>query len=125
MTKSLIALFFCFFSLNALALANPASTYCIKMGGTLSIQKRGDGGEYGVCLFADNRECEEWALFRGACPVGGLKITGYTTPAQVYCVIQGGKTTAVQVSQEASTPCVFPNGTECSLNAFFYGQCQK
>ena len=22
------------------------------------------GGTYGVCLFADGRQCEEWALFR-------------------------------------------------------------
>ncbi|MCR4406900.1 MAG: DUF333 domain-containing protein [Anaerolineae bacterium] len=57
-------------------IANPASENCIKQGGTLMIQKRGDGGEYGVCVFEDNRQCEEWAMLRGDCPVGGIKITG-------------------------------------------------
>jgi putative hemolysin len=28
---------------------------CIEKGGTLEILKRGDGGEYGVCFFEDNR----------------------------------------------------------------------
>ena len=55
-------------------LANPASENCIKNGGTLEIRKN-KMGEYGVCLFEDNRQCEEWALFRDQCPVGGLKIT--------------------------------------------------
>ena len=62
-------------------IANPASENCAKQGGTLVIQKRGDGGEYGVCMFEDNRQCEEWAMLRGECPVGGIKITGYITPA--------------------------------------------
>ena len=57
-------------------IANPASVNCINKGGTLSIQKRSDGGEYGICIFEDNRQCEEWALFRGECPVGGKKVTG-------------------------------------------------
>jgi putative hemolysin/predicted metal-dependent phosphoesterase TrpH len=57
-------------------IANPASVNCINKGGTLSIQKSADGGEYGICIFEDNRQCEEWALFRGECPAGGKKITG-------------------------------------------------
>ena len=53
-------------------LANPASVNCTKSGGHLAIEKRGDGGEYGVCYFDDNKACEEWALFRGECPQGGV-----------------------------------------------------
>ena len=44
-------------------------------------------GQYGVCMFEDNRQCEEWALMHGDCPVGGLKITGYENEAEVYCAI--------------------------------------
>ena len=55
------------------SLANPASGYCIQVGGKLEILKREDGAEYGVCLFEDNKKCEEWALFRGECPIGGVK----------------------------------------------------
>ncbi|MEA3339639.1 MAG: DUF333 domain-containing protein [Chloroflexota bacterium] len=29
-----------------------------------------DGGEYGVCVFSDGSECEEWAFFRGECEPG-------------------------------------------------------
>src|SRR5512139_2612950 len=63
------------------AIANPASKNCMSQGGTLTIETRGDGGQFGVCYFEDNLQCEEWALFRGDCPVGGVKVTGYVTPA--------------------------------------------
>lgn len=53
-------------------LANPASKYCIDVGGTLKMAKHENGGVYGICVFKDNRQCEEWALFRGECPVGGI-----------------------------------------------------
>lgn len=42
-------------------LGNPASQNCIAKGGVLNILKRPDGGEYGVCFFTDNRQCEEWS----------------------------------------------------------------
>ena len=71
-------------------MANPASENCVKQGGTVSIVERGDGGQYGICTFADNQQCEEWALLRGDCPVGGVRITGYVTPAATYCAITGG-----------------------------------
>src|SRR5262245_52405113 len=41
--------------------ANPASENCVAQGGRLVIETAGDGGEFGVCLFEDNRQCEEWA----------------------------------------------------------------
>ena len=63
---------------------------CVKQGGTLSIEERGDDGQYGICLFEDNLQCEEWAMLRGDCPVGGIKVTGYVTPAAQYCAITGG-----------------------------------
>jgi putative hemolysin len=72
-------------------LANPASENCVAVGGTWTIENRVGGGQYGICLFEDNMQCEEWALLRGECPVGGVKITGYVTPAAVYCAITGGE----------------------------------
>lgn len=54
-------------------LANPASVYCVKVGGKVVMAKHPDGGVYGICVFKDNKQCEEWALFRGKCPVGGLE----------------------------------------------------
>lgn len=109
-------------------MANPASTNCIDQGGTLLIQKRGDGGEYGVCDFGENRQCEEWALMRGECPVGGLKITGYATIAAQYCVITGGEYAITgnsgDIENEQGT-CTFKNGKSCDVWEYFNGTCEK
>lgn len=48
-------------------LANPASVNCAKQGGKLDIRKHADGSEYGMCIFPNGKECEEWALFRKQC----------------------------------------------------------
>jgi len=47
-----------------IGMPNPASVHCIQQGGRLDIRTRPGGGEYGVCLFKDGRQCEEWALLR-------------------------------------------------------------
>lgn len=100
-------------------LANPASENCIKKGGKIEIRKN-KIGEYGVCFFEDNRQCEEWALFRGQCPVGGLKITGYDTEAEIYCAITGGKVEGVGTP----TPmCKRIDGTYCTVQANLDGDC--
>jgi len=100
-------------------MANPASTNCLEKGGRLEIRQN-KMGEYGVCLFEDNRQCEEWALLRGQCPVGGLKITGYQTEAQVYCAITGGELSGLNTD----TPmCKRVDGTWCNAQANFEGAC--
>ena len=106
-------------------MANPASVNCEKQGGQLSIQKRPDGGEYGVCIFEDNRQCEEWALLRGECPVGGVKITGYVTQAAQFCAITGGeyKITANSNTEQEQGTCTFKNGKTCDAAAYFAGTC--
>ncbi|MCX6737041.1 MAG: DUF333 domain-containing protein [Candidatus Parcubacteria bacterium] len=105
-------------------IANPASTYCQENGGTLTITKRGDGGEYGVCIFGDNRQCEEWALMRGECPMNGLKITGYITEAAVYCAITGGVYTITDGKQEIEQgTCVTKKGTTCDVWDLYNGKC--
>ena len=99
-------------------LANPASANCVNLGGTLEIQKRGDQGEYGLCYFEDNRACEEWALLRGDCPLGGVKTTGFDTIDQEYCAWSGGETFAVP-----NSVCTFKDGTKCSTISFYNGTC--
>lgn len=100
-------------------LPNPASENCTNIGGQVVIQKRGDGGEYGLCQFDDNRACEEWALYRGECPVGGVKTTGYDTIAQKYCAWLGGQTLAVP-----NATCTLPNGDVCGDEALYNGTCK-
>jgi putative hemolysin len=99
-------------------IANPASVNCKEKGGDLLIQKKDYGGEYGLCFFDDNRACEEWAMFRGDCPVGGVKTTGYDTIDQQFCAWSGGQTSAV-----ANSECVFKNGKVCSTLEFYNGNC--
>lgn len=106
-------------------IANPASENCIKQGGTLWFQERGDGGQYGICLFEDNRQCEEWALLRGDCPVGGLKVTGYITPAAQYCAITGGEyqITGISGSEDEQGTCTFKDGSQCDAWEYYNGIC--
>jgi putative hemolysin len=107
--------------------ANPASENCIKPGGTLTIQTRGDGGQYGVCMFEDNRQCEEWAMLRGECPVGGIKVTGYVTPAAQYCAITGGtyEVTGNPNTNNEQGICTFKNGQTCDAGAYYNGMCSS
>jgi len=109
----------------SVGMPNPASVFCQENGGTLVLQTRGDGGQYGVCLFEDNLQCEEWAMFREECPVGGIKVTGYITEAAVYCAITGGTYTvtgADSAGVEQGT-CDLPGGSTCDAWAFFNGTC--
>ncbi len=108
-------------------LANPASVNCAQQGGTLSMEQRPGGGEFGVCVFTDNYQCEEWALFRGECPKNGLRVTGYVTPAGRYCAITGGRYSVV--SAPGATPergtCSLPDGSSCPAEAYFAGTCGR
>lgn len=51
-------------------LANPASVHCEEQGGRLEMRRDADGGQYGVCIFDDGSECEEWAYLREECAPG-------------------------------------------------------
>ena len=106
-------------------IANPASENCLQQGGTLRIE-HGDGGQYhGVCYFEDNLQCEEWALMRGECPVGGVKVTGYTTDATRYCAITGGEyaITANSGRPDEQGVCTLPGGVQCDAAGFYNGKC--
>jgi putative hemolysin len=107
-------------------LANPASQNCVRQGGALKIERRPDGGQYGVCVFTDNYQCEEWALLRGECPKNGLRVTGYVTPAGRYCAITGGRYTVVTESAAGETGvCSLPGGKACDAKAYYAGTCSR
>ncbi len=104
---------------------DPASRYCTDHGGKLAVETGGDGGQFAVCYFEDNRQCEEWALMRGECPMGGLKVTGYVTPAGRYCAIRGGTyaiTSGSGASNEQGT-CTLKDGTKCDAGDYYNGKC--
>jgi putative hemolysin len=106
-------------------LANPASLNCATLGGALKIERRPDGGQFGVCVFTDNYQCEEWAMLRGECPLGGLRVTGYITPAARYCAITGGRYTVVARSGavDEQGACALPGGKACDADAYYAGAC--
>lgn len=107
------------------ALPNPASQNCVALGGRLEIEARGDGGQFGVCYFEDNRQCEEWALMRGQCPAGGVKVTGYVTPAARYCAISGGAyaITGKSGGDDEQGICTLPGGAQCDAWGYYNGAC--
>jgi putative hemolysin len=108
-----------------LAQANPASQHCLAQGGSLVIESDGSGGQFGVCRFDDNRQCEEWAQLRGECPAGGLRLAGDVTPAARYCVLRGGRYEVLSLGNQptAQGRCSFANGKACAAGAFFHGLC--
>lgn len=55
---------------NNTGMPNPASTYCTEKGYNLDIRADEQGNQYGVCIFPDGSECEEWAYYRGECEIG-------------------------------------------------------
>jgi Tol biopolymer transport system component/putative hemolysin len=106
-------------------LANPASQNCIDQGGTLTFEERGDLGQFGVCYFEDNLQCEEWALMRGDCPVGGVKVTGYASTAGRYCAITGGEyaVTGKSGADDEQGSCSFKDGSQCDAWDYYNGIC--
>jgi putative hemolysin len=98
-------------------LANPASQNCINKGGKLLMLQRCDLGEYGVCIFPNNFQCEEWALFRGECPSGGVDLSSFLTMEGRYCALIGGK------ALENETLCQLPLGKTCPAKALYEGKC--
>ena len=70
-------------------LANPASVYCEEQGGAVDMRE-GEGGTYGVCVFPDGSECDEWAYFRGEC-------TPNAEPLKINVTRQAGLGQTVQI----------------------------
>jgi putative hemolysin len=69
---SLLALLVCACSTSRVAtdqadIPNPASVFCEEQGGKVEIRTDSEGGQYGVCVFQDGSECDEWAYYRSEC----------------------------------------------------------
>jgi putative hemolysin len=72
--------------------AASAAQNCAAQGGKRRVE-RGPDGEIAVCVFADDRQCEEWALLLGECPRAGIPVAGYATTSERHCAIRGGRMT--------------------------------
>jgi hypothetical protein len=110
---------------TASGIANPASVNCGKQGGVLTIETGPGGGQYGVCSFPSGKQCEEWAMFRGECPVGGVDVKGYATAAGRYCAITGGTyaATSKKGAADEQGTCTLKGGKSCDAGEYYAGNC--
>ena len=121
-------------TLDTITIANPASAYCEEQGFELETRTAQDGSQYGVCMFEDDTECEEWAYYRGECKPGDMDVApaptaspaGIANPASTYCVEQRGAS-EIRTAEDGSQygVCRFPDGGECEEWAFFRGECAR
>ena len=108
--------------LNKQKFPNPAGVRCRDLKGVTYFATRPGGAEYGVCLFPSGGQCEEWTMLRGFCPVGGVDVSVYPTPAARYCVLRGGTYTA---ADSGGGQCRTLGGETCPAEAYFAGDCGK
>ncbi len=115
---------------------NPAAAACVEQGFVSEIRAAADGSQYGVCIFPDGSECDEWAYYRGECgpasqngdistPTGTpAPVADMPNPASAFCQEQGYQSeirTATDGSQYGV--CIFPDGSECDEWAYYRGEC--
>lgn len=114
-------------STPVLHVANPASENCVTQGGTLKIETAGDSSEFGLCMFSETMACEEWALFRGDCPVGGVDISNIQSPQVIYCLVTGNQYTTMEYDTAPPSIkelCIMPDGGNCELLDYYTGRCR-
>ena len=77
--------------------------------------------------FIDSRPFDYHSPFRGDCPAGGLRVTGYVTPAARYCAITGGRysVTAASGTADEKGTCTLPGGKICDAAAYYGATCSR
>jgi putative hemolysin len=91
-------------------LANPASVYCEGLGFELEL-RTDDAGSFGVCIFPDGSECDEWDFLAGRCG-----------QEHSYCEQQGF---LIEAEEESNIgKCVFTDGSFCMELDYFEGRCE-
>jgi putative hemolysin len=75
-------------SSNKSGIANPASTFCKDQGYVSQIKTNGDGSQYGVCVFDNGKQCEEWSFYNGSCGSDYRRylIAGRPYPQETVCM---------------------------------------
>ena len=123
------------------SLANPAAVFCKEKNYGYEIRRNPDGSEYGVCIFPDRTECEEWAFYQGRCPAVTTPVaitpqaispavtnptTALANPSAVLCISKN-YTYLTRKNPDGSEygVCIFPGGKECDAWAYFRGECNE
>ncbi|MBL4915270.1 DUF333 domain-containing protein [Shewanella schlegeliana] len=89
---------------DAATLANPASMFCISLGGDIVIEND-ESGLVGYCNLPNGKRVEEWTLYRSSTKQSLAKTKQQlTNPASENCIAQGGKVDL------ATSICTLANG---------------
>ena len=67
-----------------ISLPNPAAVFCEQHAGRNENRTDSSGGQYGVCVFDDGSECDQWAFFRGECQPGQSGLVPSPKPSPNY-----------------------------------------
>jgi len=94
-----------------LDLPNPASVYCEEQGYKLEM-RTDENGTYGVCIFPDGSECEEWSYFRGECQPGESSAEAKPEAVDLEVVAWYGKVISAPEGIPAESKLIlYPEGT--------------
>lgn len=100
---------------NNLRIANPASVYCEQNSGNLVIKTASDGSQSGICSKND-KECDEWAYFRGECSLAD------ECSVDSDCVPAACCHASSCINQKYKTVCNLLCTQECKPNTLDCGQ---
>lgn len=92
--------------------SNPSAVYCEGLEYIYKIETAPDGGQYGICIFPDGRNCSGWSFFRGEC---GNKYS--------YCEKRGGSLITEEQGTSRHAVCTLPAGIKCKEFDYFKGLC--
>lgn len=86
-----------------IGMANPAAIYCTTLGYDIRLEKDSTG-TYGVCVFPDGTDCDEWSFYDGSCG-----------QEHSYCARQGFEIRTLNDGQDGFSPrysvCTKEDGT--------------
>ncbi len=72
---------------NSSGIANPAAVFCIEQGYRQETRTDAQGNQYGVCIFPDGSECDEWAYYRGECKPAAVTPSGENKAVEAAKVV--------------------------------------
>lgn len=87
---------------SATGLANPAAMKCSVDGHRYEIREDSDGGQFGVCLDSNSKECDGWAYFRGECLLGD-SVQKFAAELKAVAEFSGSGAAAAEFSAEKFT----------------------
>lgn len=97
---------------NDASMANPASVYCDKIGGT-NIDRHTPQGDVGLCRLPNGKTVDAWALYRrdeGKPAPARRDRVGLANPASGYCLKQKGRLEMREGPGGTTGYCHLPNG---------------